>query len=176
MGKYLNISTDSTLGGSSSSDTKVSSEKAVKTYIDNAVSQVGGGTWVYTGHTQVFSGTTLGNKSISLSSVLPSGNTFELLCSIEADTNGVSNVFPASFPVDFRDLNYLQERKFTIYGESTRTNQLYQYSTNAINYIFKFGGIMIPTSSKTLYAKLEGTDSMQFNSFKLFVDAYKVIS
>ena len=35
MGKFLNISTDTTLGGNSPSDSKVSSEKALKTYIDN---------------------------------------------------------------------------------------------------------------------------------------------
>ena len=35
MAKFLNISTDSTLGGNSPSDDKVSSEKAVKAYVDN---------------------------------------------------------------------------------------------------------------------------------------------
>ena len=35
MTKFLNISTDNTLGGSSASDETVSSQKAVKTYIDN---------------------------------------------------------------------------------------------------------------------------------------------
>lgn len=35
MTKYLNISTDSTLGGNSPSDEVVSSQKALKTYIDN---------------------------------------------------------------------------------------------------------------------------------------------
>lgn len=35
MTKFLNISTDNTLGGNSSSDNVVSSQKALKTYIDN---------------------------------------------------------------------------------------------------------------------------------------------
>lgn len=35
MTKFLNISTDTTLGGNSSSDEVVSSQKALKTYIDN---------------------------------------------------------------------------------------------------------------------------------------------
>lgn len=35
MTKFLNISTDTTLGGSSASDAVVSSQKALKTYIDN---------------------------------------------------------------------------------------------------------------------------------------------
>ena len=35
MTKFLNISTDNTLGGSSASDETVSSQKAIKTYIDN---------------------------------------------------------------------------------------------------------------------------------------------
>lgn len=35
MTKFLNISTDTTLGGSSASDEVVSSQKALKTYIDN---------------------------------------------------------------------------------------------------------------------------------------------
>lgn len=43
MTKFLNISTDTTLGGSSASDEVVSSQKAIKTYIDaNSIpSQVG---------------------------------------------------------------------------------------------------------------------------------------
>ena len=35
MTKFLNISTDNTLGGNSSSDELVSSQKAVKDYVDN---------------------------------------------------------------------------------------------------------------------------------------------
>ena len=37
MTKFLNISVDNTLGGSSPSDETVSSQKAIKTYIDNKV-------------------------------------------------------------------------------------------------------------------------------------------
>ena len=33
--KFLNISTDTTLGGNSASDDTVASQKAVKTYVDN---------------------------------------------------------------------------------------------------------------------------------------------
>ena len=40
MATFLNISTDSTLGGSSSSDVKVSSEKAIKGYVDGNVSSI----------------------------------------------------------------------------------------------------------------------------------------
>ena len=40
MSKFLNISTDTTLGGSSASDNTVSSQKAVKNYVDNKVSSV----------------------------------------------------------------------------------------------------------------------------------------
>lgn len=35
MTKFLNISTDDTLGGSSASDETVSSQKAIKGYVDN---------------------------------------------------------------------------------------------------------------------------------------------
>ena len=35
MTKFLNISVDNTLGGNSPSDETVSSQKAIKTYIDN---------------------------------------------------------------------------------------------------------------------------------------------
>ena len=35
MGKYLNLSTDPTLGGNNPSDIKAPSQKAIKTYIDN---------------------------------------------------------------------------------------------------------------------------------------------
>ena len=34
MGKYLNLSTDTTLGGDNPSDILASSQKAIKTYID----------------------------------------------------------------------------------------------------------------------------------------------
>ena len=34
--KYLNLDIDSTLGGNNASDSVVSSQKAIKTYIDNA--------------------------------------------------------------------------------------------------------------------------------------------
>lgn len=37
MTKFLNISVDDTLGGASPSDETVSSQKALKTYIDNRV-------------------------------------------------------------------------------------------------------------------------------------------
>ena len=177
-GKFFNLDTDNTLGGNNASDKKASSQKAVKEYVDNAISSVsGGGEWVYTSHTQILNSTTLGNHNINLSSILPSSSNskYELLLSIEADTNGVSNVFPISFPVDFRNLNYLQERKFEIYGESAKTNKIYEFSTNAINYIYKFGGICVPISGRTLYSQLAGTDSMTFNSFKVFLDAYKII-
>lgn len=38
MTKFLNISTDTTLGGSSASDTTVSSQKAIKEYADTKLS------------------------------------------------------------------------------------------------------------------------------------------
>jgi hypothetical protein len=38
MTKFLNISTDNTLGGSSPSDVAVSSQKAVKEYVDSHAS------------------------------------------------------------------------------------------------------------------------------------------
>lgn len=50
MTKFLNISTDNTLGGSSPSDETVSSQKAIKEYVDN---HGGGGGWTppsQTGH------------------------------------------------------------------------------------------------------------------------------
>ena len=53
MTKFLNISTDDTLGGNSPSDEVVSSQKALKTYIDN---QGGGGSSLpsQTGHAGEF--------------------------------------------------------------------------------------------------------------------------
>ena len=38
MTKFLNISTDDTLGGSSASDETVSSQKAIKDYVDTGLS------------------------------------------------------------------------------------------------------------------------------------------
>lgn len=53
MTKFLNISTDNTLGGSSPSDETVSSQKAIKEYVDN---HGGGGTPLpdQTGHSGEF--------------------------------------------------------------------------------------------------------------------------
>lgn len=45
MTKFLNISTDTTLGGASPSDETVSSQKAIKAYVD---SQSGAGVTAYT--------------------------------------------------------------------------------------------------------------------------------
>ena len=53
MTKFLNISTDNTLGGASPSDETVSSQKAIKEYVDNH----GGGGWTppsQTGHSGDF--------------------------------------------------------------------------------------------------------------------------
>jgi len=54
MTKFLNISTDNTLGGNSPSDQVVSSQKAIKDYVDNhggggAVTSVNGRTGAVTG-------------------------------------------------------------------------------------------------------------------------------
>ena len=54
MTKFLNISTDDTLGGVSPSDEIVASQKAIKTYVDN---QGGGG----------------GGADVDLSNITPTG-------------------------------------------------------------------------------------------------------
>lgn len=44
MSKFLNISTDTTLGGNSASDDTVSSQKAVKNYVDGQIPTVNNAT------------------------------------------------------------------------------------------------------------------------------------
>ena len=84
MGKFLNLSTDTTLGGENPSDSKISSEKAIKTYIDahaggGAVDSVNGktGAVVLTAsdvgaQSTLVSGTNI--KTINNESILGSGN------------------------------------------------------------------------------------------------------
>lgn len=177
MGKYLNLSTDTTLGGNSPSDVLAVSQKAVKTYIDNN-SGGSASSWTYTSHTLIYSDTTYGNKTISLSSVLPSsGSTFELLLSVYSDTGDVSNVFPLMFPVNLREIDpTLTGRTFTIYTASGRTVPKYQCIDNSVNYIQSRGGIILPVESKTMYAKMEGTNDLNFKEFKVYLDGYKVLS
>lgn len=62
--KFLNISTDTTLGGNSPSDETVASQKAIKTYVDN---HSGGGS--YTAGT----GIDITNNVISVTSAISSG-------------------------------------------------------------------------------------------------------
>lgn len=50
--KYLNLSTDTTLGGNSPSDFKACSEKAIKTYVDNNSGGGGSSTWTYDSETE----------------------------------------------------------------------------------------------------------------------------
>lgn len=38
--KYLNLDTDSTLGGDNASDSVIPSQRAIKTYVDNAVPHI----------------------------------------------------------------------------------------------------------------------------------------
>ena len=63
MGKIFNADLDTTLGGASSSDEKLASQKAVKTYVDN---QVG------TKQATLVSGTNI--KTINSQSILGSGD------------------------------------------------------------------------------------------------------
>jgi len=177
MGKYLNLSTDTTLGGNSPSDILAPSQKAIKTYIDNQ-SGGGGSSWTYTSHTLIYSDTTYGNKSIDLSGVLPNtGSTFELLLSLYTDTGDVSNVFPLMFPVNLRTIDpSLTGRTFSIYTSSGRTIKKYQYTDNSVNYIQSNGGIILPVESTTMYAKMEGTNDLNFKEFKLYLDGYKVLT
>lgn len=68
MTKFLNISTDTTLGGSSASDEVVSSQKALKTYIDNNGSTYTAGTGIdITSNTISVTYPTLTNKQHSSS-------------------------------------------------------------------------------------------------------------
>lgn len=64
MSKFLNISTDNTLGGNSASDDTVSSQKAVKEYVDSH----GGGS-TYTAGT----GIDITSNVISVTSAISSG-------------------------------------------------------------------------------------------------------
>lgn len=53
MTKFLNISTDNTLGGSSASDEQVASQKAVKEYVDNNSSSLPNNVTYFSGDTGV---------------------------------------------------------------------------------------------------------------------------
>ena len=75
MTKYLNISTDNTLGGSSASDVFVSSQKAIKEYIDAGLSgkqgKIAAGT---AGNVLTYTGTAGSVGSIALAAVATSGS------------------------------------------------------------------------------------------------------
>lgn len=134
------------------------------------------GSWVFTNHREVFNSTNLGNLSIDLTNVLPSGNSFDLLISIYADTSDVSNVYPLVFPVNLRNIEIAEnvKRTFNLYAEGSRSNIVYQFETNAINYIQTQGGCLVPLiNSKVLYGKLSGQDNLKFKSFKVFLDGYR---
>ena len=65
MSKFLNISTDTTLGGNSASDDAVSSQKAVKTYADTKQIQLVSGSNIKTINSQSL----LGSGNLSLSDI-----------------------------------------------------------------------------------------------------------
>lgn len=101
MTKFLNISTDDTLGGNSPSDEVVSSQKALKTYIDNN----GGGT-TYTAGTGIditsntisVTAPTLTNTATGSNSITIGGNTTAAASATNIGYNSSANgVYSVAF-------------------------------------------------------------------------------
>lgn len=100
---FLNISTDSTLGGDGSSDSLVASQKAIKSYIDNH----SGGSGIVDSALSITSTNPVQNKviTLALSDISASLNLDSYLdLIIDGNTSELPNVIQSSYESDLNDI------------------------------------------------------------------------